>query len=137
MQDRIKVKVDGNDQEVFMSFGLLSELAGVVGSPENITALSVIQGMREEVIRLALSDRKKRGQIVEDKPAPELSIEDGEKLLAFISEHVMGFFVRTLQATTEIVKKNQQALESLASSSDGLRDSLSKKPSSGPSAPAN
>ena len=131
LDPKISVKFNGEDREVFMSFGLLNSLTKVIGDPTRIPAVGVDPELREDVLSELLADRKPSGKIskpIEDIDDIEIPIEDVELLLNWASEHVMGFFLRSLNKAAELQKKHAPAMTALLSSLDGSTNSALKTP---------
>ena len=141
LSDKIIVKVNGEDREIFMSFGLLNELTKIVEDPARVTAISVDNDLRDMVLKSLLATRKVSGKVENpcDLDDTEISVEDVERLLAWGAEHTLGFFLRSLQKVMELTKKNEKEMTALASFASGSQGSTSETPSAGPSneVPAN
>jgi hypothetical protein len=124
----LHITLAGADRELLMSYGLLNELAKIVGSPEVAPSISIDEGLRQEVLAACLAERKPSGKIL--KPVPdmddlEISIDDIESILDWATEHVLSFFVRSLGKMVKRVEANKDVLEGLKSSLDGLQASAS------------
>ncbi len=118
MNDKLKVTIDGEERTLFMSFGLLNEIATLVGDPARVPAIPVDAILREEVLMAAFAKRKKSGKIteaIEDFEDLDVSIEDVEATLDWVVEHVMSFFVRSLRKVVQVTKANEEDLKDLAS----------------------
>jgi hypothetical protein len=124
------VKVNGEDREIFMSFGLLNELTTVVGDPGAIASITLNPEMRNKVLESALAKRKPSGKIEEpvDMDDLDISIDEAEKLLDWVSGHVMSFFVRSLRKVAAVNEKYEAPLRDLVSSLGGLKNSPSATP---------
>ena len=128
--EHITVTVDDKEKELFMSFGLLNELATELGDPARVAAIPIDSELREFTLMAILADRKKSGKIlkaVEDYDDIDISIEDAEKILDWAMEHTLGFFVRSLQKVTAATKKHETAIEDLTSYLNGSAASVSNK----------
>lgn len=136
VSDKITINVDGTDREIFMSFGLLNHLTSIVADPARVAAIPIVPEIRNEVLKAVLAIRKKSGKIetpVADIDDIDISIQDVERILDWIAEHVMSFFVRSLNKVVATTKEHQQDLTALASFLGGSSASASETPSSGPS----
>lgn len=136
MSDKFSINIDDTEREIFMSFALVSELASVVGGPENIGHMHLDPVMRDTTLILLLSERSKGGRVtkeLENIGDVEASINDLENLLDWASQHVLDFFLRSIQRGTKIANNNKEKMEQLASTLSGLAGSASKTPSSGAS----
>ncbi|KQS84252.1 hypothetical protein [Rhizobium sp. Leaf383] len=128
MTDKLSIVFEGKDRELLMSYGLLNELAKLVGSPEVAPQISLDEGLREDVLGACLAYRKASGKIlkkVEDMDDLDMSIDDIEAVLDWATEHVLSFFVRSLGKMVKRVESNKDVLEGLKSSLDGLQGSTS------------
>ena len=135
LPETFQVKVNGEDREIFMSFGLLNELTTIVGDPGAVAAITMNPEMRNKVLASALAKRKPSGKIEEkvDIDDVEITIKDVESLLDWVAGHVMSFFVRSLRKVAAVNEKYEAPLKDLVSSLGGSRGSASATPSSGPS----
>ena len=123
MSDKLSIKVNGEDREIFMSYGLLNALTVIVGSAEVAPMIAINAELREDVLKAVLAERKATGKIIKEVPDIEdvdISIEDVEKLLDWVTENVMSFFVRSLGKMVQRVEQNKETLEGLKSSVAGL-----------------
>lgn len=124
IKDKITVKIDDQDREIFMSFGLLNDLATLTGDPARVAAIPLIADLRMSVLNTVLAPRRKNGKKEAEIDVTELdiSIEDAERLLTWASEHVMSFFVRALQKVEKVSAHHKEALAGLVSSLGGSND---------------
>jgi len=129
----IMVTVNGQAQNLFMSYGLLTELARVVPTIDHITALVADNDMRDKFIETLLAQRDQNGVVVAPRSvhSVNISLDDVESLFAWGQAHLLGFFLRALGRSKQM---QDQILTVLGqSSSTGLEDSPSTKASAGPS----
>ena len=133
LSDTITIKVDGEDREIFMSFGLLNELTKIIGDPARVASVTVDPEMRDDVLNAVLSKRKTSGKIISQADIDDIDIpvEDVEILLDWASEHALSFFIRSLKKVIVMTKKHEDEMKALASSASGFSDSLSGTQSSG------
>lgn len=112
------VTVDEKPFEVFMSFALLNQLAGMVGDPENITLIHVNSDLRVAVLNAMLAKRTEKGKLLETADVEEMNIsyEDINKLLTFAAEHVVNFTVAALTAAKMVQVKAQAKASPLMAS---------------------
>ncbi len=128
MADKLSIVFEGKERELFMSYGLLNQIATLVGSPEVAPSISLDEQLREAVLKLCLADRKPSGKVlkdVEDMDDLEVSVDDIEAILDWATENVLNFFVRALAKTMKRVEANKDVLEGLKSSLAGLQASAS------------
>jgi hypothetical protein len=120
-QARITLDVGGTQRTVFMSFGLLNEIAALVQSPENVPELSFNSTVSTAALHLMLAPRDKRGNILpekEDEPAVPLDLDPdtAEQLLDWAGEHVLDFFVRRLAKSAQLYATRADKLAAAGSS---------------------
>ncbi|WP_454287261.1 hypothetical protein [Rhizobium arsenicireducens] len=123
MSEKLTVKFEGKDLDLFMSYGLLNELVKLVGSPEVAPTISIDDDLREGVLKAVLAVRKPSGKIVTpvaDIDDLDMSITDIEAVLDWSTEAVLSFFVRSLGKMVRQVEANKDVLEGLKSSLAGL-----------------
>lgn len=126
----ISVMIDKNEREIFMSFGLLDSLSRIIEDPTRIPSISIDPDLRNKVLIATLAERKPSGKILQniDLEDTEISIDDVERLIDWAGDHVMSFFIRSLQKTVAVTKAREEEMKALASSFGGLKDSISKTP---------
>lgn len=132
MSDIFKITINGEDRELFMSFGLLNELTTIVQDPSRIGAVSLDPALREQFITALVAKRKKSGKIQEPVSFDDLevSIEDLETALTWALDHVLSFFVRSFRNIKRVTEKYGEEVSNLTSSLTGSEKSASKKRSS-------
>lgn len=125
---RIKVTIGSEDREIFMSFGLLNELARVVGDVNRTAAIDLDADLALEVMTLCLVPRDERGrpQFKDFEIPAELDPETAETILDWVKDHVLAFFIRRLKKTLNLIETNKPALTEIGSSLTGSASSLSK-----------
>jgi len=130
----ITVKVDGEDRDIFMSFGLLDTLSRLIGDPSNVAQVHIDLDLRKGVLEALLAERKKSGKVINevDIEETEISIEDAEKLVEWAASHVLNFFIRSLSKVSEMTKKSEKEIKALVSTFPGLSNSASQTQSVGP-----
>lgn len=122
----------GERRELFMSFGLLKELAGLVGGPEAVPNLSFNPTLAEACLTLVLAKRDKRGRIPEpgeDEPPiipVDLSPEAAEEILDWASSHVLDFFVRRFAKSSRLFATQAEQLAAVGSSLTSSANSAGK-----------
>jgi hypothetical protein len=124
VSDKLIIKQDGKDRELFMSFGLLSQLSKIAGTPEQVVLFTVDPDVRDEVRKAVLAKRKGGGKITEPVDDPDeldISVDDNERLLKWAVDHTLDFFVRSMTIVADVVNDSKDRLTDLASSADGLK----------------
>lgn len=118
--DKITVTVNEAPHEVFMSYGLLTELARHVPSLDMIPAIVADHDARDAFITSLLAKRSASGRIIEavEFDNTNVSLTDIESLMDWSQEHLLNFFLRRAQKAQVQNEMIQKALE--ASSSAGI-----------------
>lgn len=107
MSDKIKITHDGKEKTLFMSFGLLNELCGIVQSPEGVAFIALDPYIRATILKSVLSDRDEDGLVEKEinLNTINVSIEDIERVLEWVEEAVMAFFMNALQRLRSVQEK--------------------------------
>lgn len=110
--DFFQLTLGEETREIFMSYGLLSSLVSEIQVIDNITIIPFNTELRTNVLKLLLAERTSTGKLVTplDQVDPDdfpLTVETVEKLLAWVGEHVMGFFMRSLQQAGTLLKAHE------------------------------
>jgi hypothetical protein len=97
--DIFTVKINGKEQDIKMSFGLLNTLCRKVGDIDGAATIVMDQTLRDGVLIELLSDRDKSGKIVEPIDLYNLDIhfDDAVDLLDWAASHVLDFFLKGLE----------------------------------------
>jgi len=109
-------------RELFMSFGLLNELTGLVGGPEAVPNLSFNPELSSQALFAVLVKRDKRGRPIDfdDEENPvipaDLSPEAAEEIIDWVAAHVLDFFVRRFANSTKLFAKQAGQLAEVGSS---------------------
>lgn len=125
MSDKLTITVNGEEREIFMSFGLLNHLCNVIGTVENVPLISMDAELRNVILPLTLAERSKSGKLI-NKELPEvddfeISVSDGEKLLEWVTDHAGNFFIKALETAKRLESNNRERLQGLMQSSDGSK----------------
>lgn len=125
MQARHVVTFDaGEEQTVFMSFGLLNTLVNYLGGPENLHLIRTSPEVRETFLVELLSPRDSHGRIPRGSEfnlySSNLSVEEGLALLDWVEGHLTDFFVKAAQSL------KSQAAAMTAATSQSSSESGSK-----------
>ena len=123
LKPAFSVTKDGEDFEVLMSFGLLNELTSLIGDPARCAAIYFNPVLREQVLVAVLSQRDKKGKIIspiENVTDVDVPLDQIEELIAWVVEHCLGFFARSLQRVMGM-KEQLTEMEGLVSSLPGSK----------------
>jgi hypothetical protein len=119
-EPRFKVKVNGEEQTLFMSFGLLNEICRAIGGLEAAIQIPVDNELRDYALLAVLSKRDEEGAVAEggaiNLRTLDMTTDDAEELLAWITDHVTDFFLRTMERVVTGQKKNADRFKALAKS---------------------
>ncbi len=116
LKNTIHIKVGEEEVEVFMAFARLDGLSQLVGSVERVAEFDFNPEVRTEALALCLAPRTETGRAVGDWQVPEtLAYEEAERLLDWIKEHVLGFFLRRLSRNLQLVRANKGTLLEVSS----------------------
>lgn len=130
MSERITIEYAGKPRDLFMTFGLLHELTSLVGSPDNAGAVGIDFELREAVMARVFGERKiEEGEagvatvrfVPADVTDLPISIDDAIRVLDWVSENVLDFFLKQLKTGGDLVLRNKDRLEALTSSFPGFR----------------
>ena len=108
---------------IFMSYGLLNRLSMIIGEPDNLPAIYLDPGLQGTVISHLLGNydaatKQFHPQDVDDIQLPPQVIAD---LLAWVSEHILDFFVLTLENAKGLESKYKH-LQATATASPSTTD---------------
>lgn len=102
----ITIKVDNNDRELFMSYGLLNELLRLIPDTNLIALVYTDPDIRNKIIEQVLADRSPTGKITTMRPFDMYIVEQEavEEMLEWVVEHVTAFFIRVIAVLTKKVE---------------------------------
>lgn len=132
MSESLTVTVNGEEKKLFMSYGLLNKLAKMVGDANDVSDIYISPDLQAEVLKLALFGKG----TPPDLDDIDISIGDSDKVINWVGEHTLNFFLRGLEAASALSKKNEARVLKLMPSSDGTETSPSETPAPGPTEPS-
>lgn len=118
--DTIHVTYDGKDKEIRMTYGLQQLLCSRVSSLEAVENMYLDATLQTVLMNDVLAERDEKGNVVEENKqwAMWLNVEDGERLMDWISGHLVDFFIsrsRAQQKATgkvmDLIKEMSKTLE--------------------------
>lgn len=114
-EPRLKITVNNQEKEVFMSGGLIRQLMPIAGGLTDFADVYADVEVQNALIVEALRPRDKRGAAYANVTVDdyEMTIEDTDKLVGWIMEHVLYFFVNSLTSAKSLADKNQGTMEAV------------------------
>ena len=129
--------VIGSDKPrtIFMSFGLLAELTTIVKDVDSLGRIHVDPEVREEVLKILLSDRDEKGKISTEHNVYSVPMmpPDAISLLNWVHDHVAAYFMDALQKMSKTAGALQGVMETMMSSLPTTQDSVLDTPVASPS----
>lgn len=112
---RLKLTVNGEKRELFMSFGLLNEICRGVGDMQAAIQIPIDSQLRDYALLAVLSDRDAEGEVkvAANLRLLDISLDEVEDLLAWVSEHCVDFFLRTMERVVNAQKANEDRFNAL------------------------
>lgn len=116
-----KLKLNGEDREIKMTFGLVNEICRLAGDIDAVPEIAYNPDLREAVLISLLSERNERGEIVGEISVFNMDAdpEDVVNLLDWASEHAVDFFLKALQRAKKLVEDRKETFQALMPSSTG------------------
>jgi len=121
MSEHLTVSINGEDRELFMSYGLLNELSRILGSIESIADAAMDPVVRDEVLIACLSERSKTGKLINRVDIDDLgfSVDTAGAIIEWASEHVLDFFMKRVESANRLAEKQAARIKGLTPSSNG------------------
>jgi hypothetical protein len=122
MSDKLTVTVNDKTKHLVMSFGLLNEIAKLVGDIDNLGNIIIDPHLREAILVALLSDRDAEGVITTkyNTVTADLTIDEFTKIADWVSDVLFTFFIRLLESAKALQEKNQERVFKLTPTSTGL-----------------
>lgn len=136
--DKITVTVNDQEVEVFMSGGLIRTLVPYYMNSTTTTEIFSEVLLQNDIIVECVRPRNKSGQVRKNYTIEDFEItpEDSNKLVAWVTEHVLYFFIDSMTSVQDFSQRNKpqiQTLMRLMQSPVGLPDLQGQNASAGPS----
>lgn len=113
-KDCLTVTIYGDEHKLLMTYGLLSELAGMTNTQEQMLDSGFAHESRDEMMKLVLTKRGRSGVFEEDEvDLDALDIDTGEEILTWITGHLSAFFMRRLKSAQGGMEMFQGLMETL------------------------
>lgn len=123
LSNDLSIVVNEAPRSIRMTFNLLNRLTFIIGNVENIQEAMSAPSVRESLMCEALAVREEGGKRI--VPANlddiDLSPEDAGRLLNFIGDHVMDFFLLTLEQTNQRMSSSKDRMVQIRSTSAFIR----------------
>ncbi|WOF44363.1 hypothetical protein KNJ79_05370 [Sphingopyxis indica] len=136
---KIEITIGEEKREIKWTYGLSNDIQRLV--PDFGAAVNDIvsdPGIRDYIIRRALTDKKgivrEESELISFEAIDDIDPEEVLRLLEWVSEHLLYFFVTSAAVTSRQAKEYSSELGRLSPSSTGSADSPSTTPPAGPSA---
>ena len=122
-EPKIEITIDDTKHTLFMSFGLLNRLMKAVGIHVESLLAGGAHEVREQLFAEALNKRGKSGVFVDFTAEKiddiEMSSEEAQRLLMWILDHVVDFFLGVAERTKATAEKFEGRTEALTRSKSG------------------
>lgn len=123
-EPKLTIKYAGVEHELIMSYGLLNRVLAVVSSQAAVEAIAFSQEMRNGTLFELLFLRPNgRGVIKNLKPEDlddiDIELEEVQKMIGWVTDHVTDFFIGVAEQTTAVVSKYGERAQALAPSKTG------------------
>lgn len=131
--DTLDVRVDEKMTTIFMSFGLRRALVTALGGMENIDRMMVDPDTGDRLMEAVLQERNKAGKVISPRSLDDfaISVDDADKLLTWVGDHLFDFFMKRLESTKAVGEKFGPMLLALMDSTTGSEGSPSSMESAG------
>lgn len=141
MNDKIEIQITNPDnstavRELFMTYGLLNSLTSLIGDPDKVVMLETDPELVRTLITAVFIPRTPSGRIsvnIDDYDPPGMSLTEGNKVIDWVKEHVLDFFIQRMQKSMKLAKEREDQMKEIGSLLTGLAREASKTSSSLPS----
>ena len=116
------MRLNGEPHTVKMTYGLFNEVMNVIPSPDEIGDLLITNaGLRDYIIRRMLTGSKRvlNEEDLIDPFEMDVDVTDLNKLVMWVGDHVLYFFMTSAEKTAELAKKYHETITQLAPSKSG------------------
>lgn len=103
---RVTITMDGETRVLFMSYGLLDQLVGIIPDLQRVQDILTDHDMRRRILTETLSTRSPLGDITTayNPFVHEVPLMDIHLVLDWVTEHVSDFFLRRLVAAMALLQ---------------------------------
>lgn len=119
---RLKLHIDGQDVELFMSFGLLDSSIKLLSDGNGVENAMLDDTHRLPLLSHVLQKRGKYGyEGVFDADASDITVDQTRAIFTFVMDNVTDFFLNAGEAATEVLNKYTPRVTSLTPSEPGSK----------------
>lgn len=124
LKPSIVVKINGEDREILMTYGLLNACSRLVTNPDQIAQIAVDPDLRDSVLKVLLAKRNLAGKVEHEFNIDEmdLTVDTVLELTEWASNHLLDFFLKALQRAKSLTDANKDRIDSLTSSGAGSQN---------------
>jgi hypothetical protein len=134
-EDRLEINFRGEPKELFMSYQRLNSAIRVLGDPNNIIHMMIDPDISENMLRVAVAPKGSPESMFEmELDDDDFSLDEADRVLIWVRDHITGFFARRLQQSQEFAKQLEPMMIALKSSLIGSAPSNSSGAAAGLSA---
>lgn len=108
--ERMTIKLNDKDHELFMSFGLMNTLAIPINTVDELIQIDSEPDLRNFILHSCLDKRDSRGATVEVYDLEGLGYSQGEEILTWVRGHLQDFFITRLRNKVAIQKRVNQTI---------------------------
>lgn len=133
--DHMTIRLNGEDREIFMSFGLVRDLNRAFPNPNDPVQVFHNPHQFENALWLLLADRSPTGKLLAeefDLDEQDMDPDDAVALVRWGMEHLMRFFLKKLGQVPTLGEASVAQMEALLSAFPGLKGLASTSVFAGP-----
>lgn len=125
MNPKFKIKINGEERDIKMSFGLLNVLATAVGELDDIPHILLNGELRTDIFVKTVVRRDAEGTPVETLNMFTIDVEEDDviDLLTWVAEHLTDFFLKSIEKTRSLsTPERMERVKNLMSTLGGGKD---------------
>ena len=121
MADKFTITVNGKEQEVKMTFGMLNALCKTLGDVDRASQLTIDVDIINEVMITLLSPRDSKGKITKELDINTLEVDETAvmDLMAWAGNHALDFFLKGLERAKGLQDQHMPRVKALMPSLSG------------------
>ena len=127
LPNKKKITINGEVVEVFMSYGMINQLAQGIGDAETTATLHSSAIARNFILQMLLSKRSDDGQITEEINVRTLDadVDEINDLLQWAGQHLYNFFLKAMERVIAMEAGNREKVMALKGRVDAAVKALS------------